>query len=1432
MENYFIYNDPIRIVWRKGDSSEPYVDKVESQKVINNMVVLTEIPDEFTHVSISGYTEIYEGTPSTYQFIVNYENGIITFHASQEGLTISNMTYKGRGFILYPASRIYGHNDNPDVTITLQQIIDLGVEALDALAQLIVAIANAEAATALAITQADYAKAQGDYAKAEGDYAKFSGDSLVFKGTYAAGTEYVARNMVYYNGATYMAIATTTGNVPTNVTYWKKIGSMVWKGTYASATAYTYGDFVTDASNYNLYMSISESNTGQLLTNTSYWNKMITVQGVVDAAVLATTNANTATGLANTATANANTARDAANVATGLANTATNNANEATTNANIATDAANDAADAANIATTNANNATINANDAADAANTAKTNANEATELANEATNSANIATDAANDAADAANTAKTNADIATSLANIARDEANDAATNANAQAEFAQTQGNYAKDSGDAFVHKGDYSAAIVYMPRNMVYYNGCTYMCILTTTLGTLPTNTTYWRKIVAFNWKGVYSTSITYQYGDFVIDSTSQKMYLCIKDSTLNVALSVVANWAPILDISAIVTATITATTNANTATTNANTATTNANDATASATNAATLANNAATEANTAKTNTEAATIAANTATTNANNAVDTANSLVERTVSKGVYSASTTYYPNNVVTYNGSSYMCTVQALNKVPTDTGYWQLLALKGNDGTGSVVSLTSLNDDIVVAGTVQNPDLAISSTLKTIWNDKYTKAEIDTLISQATSNVEWKVAVDTYADIDTSYPNPQDGWTVNVKDTDYTYRYTGTEWIPVSANSIPNASSIADGKMSISDFNKLAAISVQANKTSHSSVNGQILIDGAENVVYVHPTTAGNKHIPAGGSADNFLKYGSDGAAIWATPTLSKLADVAITSPSSSHVLKYNGTNWINSRLTFDDIGSGTSNGDLVTNLNADMVDGYHASDTVAANTVVARDGFGDAQIRRLRLTAEPGVAPLIVTSDVFVGNLNADMVDGYHLNQNLVTFATPTFVGVETTGSYPIVAKKTGFKSWTIHHPETDDLVFAPSLSVNDVDWDWGNSFTLRENGDFDVYSVTLRAEEGIAPLVVSSTTLVENLNAHMLEGHYASTMPSPDTVVVRNALGEVYGLIASSATSYSSGIASGVAWRRLAETDITTGQKTATFEINWSTGSVAGYATIQIGLSGISGPSITQISFGSSNTAIGIVKARLVYHATSTGYIAAFEVYKTTQAIISFNVNMIGSTGWSLLTNGAVGNLPTDYTSTELTFVHGFATDGVLSSGLVSSTVAPLKVASNVMVANLNAQYLSGFQVSSSSTAWNIPARDEYRKIAEVAATRAVVKDLQLAITSEVVVATFTAPTSPTTAIYTVKIYMRCTAARNVSITINYTDASGTHNRVVNSISNTMPIDVYDFIPITLLVNASSAINVVAKTTVANSVYISAVISEEG
>lgn len=101
--------------------------------------------------------------------------------------------------------------------------------------------------------------------------------------------------------------------------------------------------------------------------------------------------------------------------------------------------------------------------------------------------------------------------------------------------------------------------------------------------------------------------------------------------------------------------------------------------------------------------------------------------------------------------------------------------------------------------------------------------WADKYTKAEVDNKFNTLESNTMWKESVATFTDIAKKYPNPKDGWTVNVNDTDITYRYTGSEWIKISANAIPMATQGVDGKMSKEDKKKLDGIAENANNYVH---------------------------------------------------------------------------------------------------------------------------------------------------------------------------------------------------------------------------------------------------------------------------------------------------------------------------------------------------------------------------------------------------------------------------------------------------------------------------------------------------------------------------------------------------------------------------------------------------------------------------------
>lgn len=116
-----------------------------------------------------------------------------------------------------------------------------------------------------------------------------------------------------------------------------------------------------------------------------------------------------------------------------------------------------------------------------------------------------------------------------------------------------------------------------------------------------------------------------------------------------------------------------------------------------------------------------------------------------------------------------------------------------------------------TTLKDDLadeVDRATAEEDGIrAIINANKPNWDDKYTRNEVDNKFSALETAIDWKEAVDTYADLSTAYPHPDDGWTVNVKDTDYTYRWNGAAWIAISANAIPKATQGVDGLLSKED-------------------------------------------------------------------------------------------------------------------------------------------------------------------------------------------------------------------------------------------------------------------------------------------------------------------------------------------------------------------------------------------------------------------------------------------------------------------------------------------------------------------------------------------------------------------------------------------------------------------------------------------------
>ncbi|MGG3893185.1 hypothetical protein [Geobacillus stearothermophilus] len=200
--------------------------------------------------------------------------------------------------------------------------------------------------------------------------------------------------------------------------------------------------------------------------------------------------------------------------------------------------------------------------------------------------------------------------------------------------------------------------------------------------------------------------------------------------------------------------------------------ANLAATNANDAANNANSAATNANNAATAANDAATNANTAADNANNAATNANTAADNANT----------------------------------QATNA--------QNAAQSANDAA------TNANN----AADNANTQAAYAQT-----QGDYAKAQGDYAKQVGDENkTRWLTAVNTYADIATTYPNPQLGDTVQTIDDSKIYRWNGKRWVWTQQY---NANAISDVQ------NKIGILSKNQIFLTASGSDDTVAIDNAFN-------------------------------------------------------------------------------------------------------------------------------------------------------------------------------------------------------------------------------------------------------------------------------------------------------------------------------------------------------------------------------------------------------------------------------------------------------------------------------------------------------------------------------------------------------------------------------------------------------------------
>lgn len=144
----FSDTSPVLIKKRKGDSTDPFKPITENLKIINNVAVLNEIPDNFRRVNIEGMiekrTDFYNenNNIAENEYIVDYKLGYVFFNEKMNDKTVET-EYLGTGVVLYPASRIYD-TGREDVIVTIQEMINGGRKAIEAYGNIDNAIKTAE----------------------------------------------------------------------------------------------------------------------------------------------------------------------------------------------------------------------------------------------------------------------------------------------------------------------------------------------------------------------------------------------------------------------------------------------------------------------------------------------------------------------------------------------------------------------------------------------------------------------------------------------------------------------------------------------------------------------------------------------------------------------------------------------------------------------------------------------------------------------------------------------------------------------------------------------------------------------------------------------------------------------------------------------------------------------------------------------------------------------------------------------------------------------------------------------------------------------------------------------------------------------------------------------------------------------------------------
>lgn len=209
------------------------------------------------------------------------------------------------------------------------------------------------------------------------------------------------------------------------------------------------------------------------------------------------------------------------------------------------------------------------------------------------------------------------------------------------------------------------------------------------------------------------------------------------------------------------------------------------------------------------------------------------------------------------------------------------------------------------------------------------------------------------------------------------------------GDELIPIVQNSSNKTTTVSKIKEGLATSEQLAGkvdkdgskVLSEKNFTAAYETKLKGIADNANN--YVHPSTAGNKHIPSGGSSGQILRWSADGTATWGDDN-----NTTYTAATSSEL------GLVKQGAAVEDA---TSAEDIVAQFNALLASlrtaGVIATGAAAASMMAARssetviDFIPPMPLEKGKLYKENGIVyRCIQTSKLSISNKLSDLVGHY--------------------------------------------------------------------------------------------------------------------------------------------------------------------------------------------------------------------------------------------------------------------------------------------------------------------------------------------------------------------------------------------------------------------------------------------------------------